>query len=221
MRIFYQEDTKHLIITPLRCGSSYMARNSTDFKLITLPNIYYSSRPTIALFEALFQESEKKTFIFRDPFERFLSYYNTFVFKQNTRTDKDDKSASPIRKILLPLAENKNIWEDINNSLLVIKDNYEIDWHTRPQTQFFLFAAHHIKNTSSDEFINSFEFINFDNYRKWIYLTFAKITEYKSALEENTSLTTFFDWNNFIKINNFIKDIYKRDYEIFNTIKKI
>jgi len=200
VRIFYSPAQKHLIVTPFRNGSTHLFIYKENYKLIQV-----QEAPIIEQSEAftnIIDKVEKKTFIYRDPFLRLISYYNNFIYepfayKQKIRNISDN---------FTPFSVGKDLVSDMILAIDKIEKNYKNDYHTLPQYEFF-------KNKSLNQNIEEYTIISITQYTKWITQTFigsipqympSKINKIYSETENRKSLHIIYDM---------CKRIYKEDYE--------
>jgi len=216
MRIFYQSSTSHLIIAPYRCGSTYLKDKSDHLGLTYLgvlgaDGVY---RDTITY---LFNNKDiSKTFIYRDPIERYISYYAQFVQPysgENATTKKKilETTANKyadyiIQKDLLEEASKNNIWYNIHKGLSALEKNYTKDWHTNTLHSYFEYTNQKIEN---------YNFVPWDSFAKWIFLIFKVKNDYKSKLKDDLSETTTsgLDIMKCIEIYTTLKSLYAVDYD--------
>lgn len=194
MRIFYSPDYKHLIAIPARNGSSHIQENLHKYGLI--------ETTYLPAFRGIISEVTKKTFIYRDPCIRLLSFYNQFIYEPYlAKTTKYGDS-----KLFIPSTRGYDLLSDVLNAKDNIIKNYEIDAHTSPQSNYFM-------DLDYKQDIEDYEIIPTSQYVKWLYLTFAdRVNHEPSKIEEiNINVTNF---NNMQKIQELCMTLYRNDYEL-------
>jgi len=196
MRIFFQEEKKLLIVTPYLCGSTYLAVKCNKFSLTSL----VPQRGNKLLHEILNTEEITKQFIYRDPIERYFSFYSKFIFQP-----KDDIDNSDLKNFI-PKKRQKNFWDDMYESLSNLKDIYMDDRHTWPQYSFF-------QEFSQNE--GQYEIYSLDEYSKWLYLTFGVKETIPEHSYEKYEVTNFFKA---LKIYDKLKTLYKIDYDKLQSL---
>lgn len=162
MRIFYQEKQNKIFVTPFLCGSSYLLNNANTFSLISfLPTDDKTSKQMMFLQELLKQPNISKTFIYRNPVERVLSFYNKFLFNK-TKTSGSRYNSEFIFKCPASTVK-KTFWGEMVCSLPLFEKHYKTDLHTAPQFTFF---------EMFDENVNDYTVYDVDDFTKWLYLEF-------------------------------------------------
>jgi hypothetical protein len=193
MRLFYCIKTKHLIAVPFRNGSTFLHENMRTYNIIdvTYPPIFAS----------IINEVDKKTFIYRDPLLRLMSFYNLFIYSESIDKVKDAKYL----KLFMPPTRGKDLFSDMVLAKNKIEANYKNDSHTLPQYEFF-------KNELLKQNIEEYEIISANQYTKWLMLTFTDKVEHKlSAIDKiNLNVENFLNMN---IIHDICKNIYQEDYK--------
>jgi len=123
MKLFYKPTTKHLIAVPLRNGSSHLYKNMGNYELIET-----TYKP---FFDTIIDEVKLKTFIYRDPCLRLMSFYENFVYKPYL--EKDKPKDKKYQDMFTPLTRGQTLLSDLVLATHKIKKNYQQDLHTRPQ----------------------------------------------------------------------------------------
>lgn len=194
MKIFYNLQNKHLIAVPLRNGSSHLSTNSFTYKLTEVTYV--------PMFKSIISEVERKTFLYRDPSVRLLSFYNQFCYRPYAEKISNMEDA----KLFIPKTRGNCLLSDFLNAKELLLKNYKLDRHTRPQAEYFY-------NEEYNQELDEYEIISTDEYVKWIYLTFGdKITHKVSSLKD-TNITPI-NFRYMQKIQEFCKTLYKDDYEL-------
>lgn len=204
MKIFYKPKTKHLIVVPARNGTSHLYNNMREYGLVDT-----TYKP---FFDSIIHEAEKKTFIYRDPCLRLLSFYNQFIYepyinkiKTSSVKSKDDAGYVDFAEKFVSIVRGDDLFSDLVFSRKKIEKNYTTDVHTCPQYVFF--------EKQTDEKINDYEIISVNQYVKWIKLTFADmIVESRPSPIEKIPITPGRFINMHI-IQNMCNDLYKNDYK--------
>jgi hypothetical protein len=198
MIAFFNPVVKHLIIVPHKCGTTIMTTNSgmCGLNVIQLSNDYSN-----VFIKDICAQPIKKTFITRDPLIRYFSFFKTFAY-------------TPLHQsLVVPKKLTNNFYEDISNSIPLLKKYYDQDIHTQKQYSFF---------SIFDENIDEYEFIDTAYFNKWLYLSFGKkTTEYISSMGETLFPKTVHDLSTFIDVKNELKHIYEEDYLIYAKSHKI
>lgn len=192
MIAFHDPIAKHLIIVPYKCGTNTMTRNSgaCGLNVIRLSNDYSND-----LIKQVCAQAIKKTFITRDPMLRYFSFFNAFAYSPTHKSS------------IIPKKLTNNFYQDIYNSIPLLKKYHDTDPHTTKQRSFF-----DIFNENVDEY----EFIDTAHFNKWFYLSFAqKITEYTPSLQKIPFPNTLYDFSILMDVKNEIKNIYEEDYAIY------
>lgn len=182
MKIFFEPITKHLIIAPNRNGSSHLTKNMHEYQLL---DVSYQ-----ALFNSIIDIVEKKTFLYRDPCIRLMSFYSLFVHqpylekinKVSTDSTKVKKNKTYFTEQFGATARHTDLLHDMVLAKSKIEQNYMKDTHTMSQYEFF--------NTYPNERVQDYEIISVSQYIKWLKLTFADTTtEVKTSSVDKISLT--------------------------------
>jgi hypothetical protein len=189
MRAFLSEEKSLLIVTPFRCGSTYLSDNASKFKLRSF-DFHQENLP---------KNIENKIFIYRDPLERYLSLYHKFCFGQNGHNQGEMAS---ILSNLLSTEKNQDFWEEVYLSMPQLERNFQRDPHIHTQYSYF---------TATNENIDSYRISSVKKFREVIYLNFAeKVLEHKTKIDSiSINYKTIIYLN---EIQNVIKKIYQDDY---------
>lgn len=151
MRAFLSEEKSLAIITPYRCGSSYLAEHSFKHNLFVF-NLHTEKARDI--FKKHLESAENKVFIFRDPVERYLSLYHRFCFEKNPK--QDDNGYSYVSK-----KRSKDFWQEALWSMPRLEKNFNEDFHTITQYSYF---------TSMGENVSDYDIIDVKDYEKFMFL---------------------------------------------------
>lgn len=205
MRIFYELRKKHLIIVPLRNGSSYLQKNALKYNLTEVTHI--------PVFKTVIAEVQRKTFLYRDPCIRLLSFYNQFVYEPYL---KKTVKVQDYSHLFAPKTRGNNLLSDFVNASESIVKNYKLDMHTRAQIDYFYNVPPVNLDSSYNEYqqdIKDYEIISTDQYAKWIYLTFGETIKHRSSSIDNTNITPN-KFRDMQKIQELCTMLYKDDYEL-------
>lgn len=195
MRAFISSDGQNLIAIPNRCGSSYFTEKHIDFGLI---HFNFSTPKFIEVFKNFSTTVKNKFFLYRDPMDRYLSYYNAFCF------GKTITKSTQTGFFFTPPQRSKNLWEEACRALPKLEKNFEKDAHTNLQTSYF---------QQTDENIEDYTIIDVADFQKFIYLNFREnvpahthgLSEYPISYQSILYLS---------RIQDCIKNIYAKDYEL-------
>ena len=189
MRAFLSEEKSLLIVTPFRCGSTYLSDNALKFKLRSV-DFHQENLP---------KNIENKIFMYRDPLDRYLSLYHKFCFEKNDQIQGD---LTTLLSNLLSSEKKQDFWEEVYLSIPKLKRNFQRDPHTQTQYSYF---------TTTGENIDSYRISDVKNFREIIYLNFAeKVSEHKTKIDSvSINYKTIIYLN---EIQNVIKKIYQDDY---------
>jgi len=194
MRLFYKPEDKHLIVVPYRNGSAHLSEKMELYELI---NVSYPP-----IFNSIIGEVEKKTFIYRDPFLRLISYYNNFIYTPFVKKTQIDKR----HKHLVPGTRGKDLLSDIMFAKHKIEKAYKADSHTCPQYDFF-------KDEVFKQDINDYEIVSVTQYIKWLVLTFADATTKHRASETSIINLNIENFTQLQIIHDMCRRLYKDDYK--------
>lgn len=172
-----------MIVTPFRCGSTYLSDNALKFKLRSV-DFHQENLP---------KNIENKIFMYRDPLDRYLSLYHKFCFAGD---------GLPFLANLLSSEKKQDFWEEVYLSMPHLKRNFQRDPHIQTQYSYF---------TGTGENIDSYRISDVKNFGEIIYLNFAeKVPEHKSKIDSiSINYKTIIYLN---EIQNVIKKIYQDDY---------
>lgn len=200
MIVFFSHETESIIITPFRCGSRHLIKNASDYNLMHFSvETAYGKK----LFKSIINDVEDKTFLYRDPVDRYISFYHTFIF------NKPEKEAP--NKSIIPKIRSKNFWEDLYNSVSLLEKYFDIDSHTNNQYRYF---------SMMDENINDYKIIDVENFSKFIYLTFAdKVEAHKKPLSDEKF--NFYDFQYYNKIKPRLEKLYEEDVAMKSLVQEI
>lgn len=196
MNIYYSISTKHLIAVPARNGTTHLDTHSLEYNLISVRHA--------PIFKSIIDETIKKTFIYRDPCLRLLSYYNRFVYQPH-------KTKSTNNDVALTLFKPKYRGEDLLSDILFASDNiiknYKEDVHTQPQVSYF-------EHSWYVQDIEDYEIISTEQYVKWLKLTFSDFTTKHISSPIDDIVITPRLFSKMQKIQDLCKVLYKDDYEL-------
>jgi len=235
MRVFYRKSTDHLIVAPFKCGSSHLQISRDEYELVDKSNsantiimnfILNNSPPTS---NNILSKVKKKTFIYRDPFERWISFYYSFIYIPrmceigNLSTDYDAEKYNG--KIFIPnnieeadlhpisyynlielIDGSEGFWGAAHKTTSSLKNIIKItnDAHILPQYVFFNNYFSKIKHDEQ-------EVISLKNYIYWIETTFNDKLDYVSNLDSIDIKLSEIDLVN--EIRTICIDIYYEDYK--------
>ena len=203
VRAFYQESSNTLIITPYRCGSTHLIQNVAKYDLLFLD---LKKKKDLEIFEDVRKTCDKKIFMWRNPFERLVSFYYNFIFSPR----------SPIQypqTLFKNSTSTKNFWKDLNNSFDKIEKNLSKDAHTITQSLYF---------ELTDNDIESYTVLDIQDYTKWIMLTFSdKVQPPVSILDTVCNSVMMSDIVNMFDAKNKTEKLYHDDYLLQRYIKRI
>jgi hypothetical protein len=204
MRVFYDLKKRHLIIAPARNGSSHLVDNVFKYNLTEVTPVH--------VFKSIITEVEHKTFLYRDPCIRLLSFYNQFIYEPYLyKTVK----VEPI-PLFVPKSRGHDLLSDFLNAKELILKNYKLDMHTRPQMDYFYNIPpvnQEIAYNESVQNIDEYKIISMDQYTKWIYLTFGDTLKDRPSVIDNFNITPF-KFRYMQKIQELSTMLYKDDYEL-------
>jgi hypothetical protein len=195
MIIFYQEEKQHLIVTPFRCGSQYLRINSPNLKLQVSAVPSLDGFPLYIehdeFFKKIRKEALRKTFLFREPHERFLSYFNSVIIEPKDR--------------------EWFFWELAHEYLMGNQNIFVDNWHTVPQINYF-------KNTQEN--IDEYDIISVKDYAKFIYLNFdQEVPSHTNMLKQKPIRGT--DLAYALEIFDYLRKVYECETPLKNKIMRI
>lgn len=209
MRMFYHENTNSLIAVPYRNGSTHLLHSTDVYQLI---HLNLNTQIGKSAFETITSDKKlNKIFFYRNPIERFLSFYVHFVAFAVTPSKTDEMA------VILNKGYNKKvtIWDNLYSALPLIEKHYKNDMHTQPQHSYFAKneedrCLHH---ASTGEEVQNYTVYDVADYSKWLYLTFGKKIPRNAALDNpelnfNISGIDFFK---LMEIHDVLKELYKDD----------
>jgi hypothetical protein len=215
MRVFYHENTNSLIALPFRNGSTHLLHNLNTYNL-TFLNLETQLGNT--MLDTITNDKKiNKIFFYRNPIDRFLSFYVNFIVlsKQISKSNTYEYKNQPLMKKVLDENYNEklNIWNNLYNSLNIIEEYYNQDEHTQSQYNYFI---------DNDEEVKKYNVYDFKDYNKWIFLTFGKKNLVTSSLNEeridfNLRGSDFFKC---MEIHDTFKKIYKNDLNFLAPMVK-
>lgn len=203
MKIFYNIKHKHLIVAPFRNGSSHLHYHAIQYNLTEVTHG--------PIFKGIISEVEKKTFLYRDPCARLMSYYRQFVFDPPTTTSKtiikEDADKALALKLFKPLTRGNDLLSDMVLATDNIIKNYRTDFHTTPQSDYF-------KDDRYEQSVNEYEIISIDQYAKWLKLTFADKETKQNIPSLDKIIINPYNFRNMQRVQDLCMTLYKDDYEL-------
>jgi hypothetical protein len=193
MIAFFCHKNKHLTVVPYKCGTKILFSKSHEcfFDILHLND---SSK--FSDLELFLKYAVKKTFITRDPFQRYISFFKSFAYSKH-------------KSCIIPKTLSKNFYKDLKNSIPLLKQYHSEDIHTKKQSEYFY---------DSGEKIKDYEIVDTQFLNQWFYLSFAvQLDKYqsnditKSVLPESVS-----DFSDFFSVHHEIREIYFEDYNLYN-----
>jgi hypothetical protein len=221
MILFYGKNTQHLFVTPYRNGSQFLKNNSAPLHLLHFEMLEIvendDARDTVSF---LMKKAKKKIFIYRDPFEKIYSVYNTFIssVKEGIISSPDDiKTIVKNNLLLKDVDDTPSTIRNFGNFVKHLEKVYMNDFHTMPQYNYF-----NIMN----EKIENYEVINFDSYHKMLQLYFITNKKEISLWESNRSSVfnesvKILDLEILLETRRRIQNIYKDDYNYLKPTAQI
>ena len=153
VRIYYKKSTSKLIVCPSKVGSTFLANSFAEAS----NDIINSSAPSVVEFEydeSLVFAAKSKWFIYRDPMERFVSWYNSFIvhkthFFGNEPQTEDVLTRKIVYDLCIAMYSPEKTFEE--NALTVLKNRqftqvFFYDIHLVPMSFFFLNIGQNIKD---------------------------------------------------------------------------
>jgi hypothetical protein len=221
MILFYGKNTQQLFVTPYRNGSQFLKNNSAPLHLLHFEMLEIvendDARDTVSF---LMKKAKKKIFIYRDPFEKIYSVYNTFIssVKEGIISSPDDiKTLVKNNLLLKDVDDTPSTIRNFGNFVKHLEKVYMNDFHTMPQYNYF-----NIMN----EKIENYEVINFDSYHKMLQLYFITNKKEISLWESNRSSVfnesvKILDLEILLETRRRIQNIYKDDYNYLKPTAQI
>jgi hypothetical protein len=218
MRFFYYHPTNHFIASPTRTGSTFLLNNCSE-SLVHLTDISKENEQITSDREIFKNQSQHRTFIYRDPVDRFLSWYKKFVVLDEFMMSQTISYSNFLRAMLLDNKSNNPI-EDLYNSLDLIKQHHSKDIHTVGYSHFI---------DVNDIDLHQFNVINFLNFKTWVVaeLNLTPVNQnqnYKHILEDSEELTYVpkneEEREKLQEVVSTLKEIYKQDYELIAPLIK-
>lgn len=206
MKYFYNPEKEHLLVVPLKCSSSFFMRNSN---LINFMYLNYGNKFSHDIFTHVKTIAKQKTIIWRNPLDRVLSSFYTFVYGIKKG---DGKQFDMFRSE----KTSNNFFEDVIYCLPQIKLYYKDDFHFRPIIDYFY---------KESELIEEYEILHMDSIDKWLYLNFL----YKTEDKQNSILNSIdmpkqnlsHICRHICEIYEELKTLYVEDYMIYKNLKKL
>lgn len=198
MKALFNPVKQQLIIAPLRCGSTMLEENAGKYGLINVSNQIHDD---IENFKNLVKNVKKKTFLFKEPFERLTSFYRNFVYVPFF-WGHDDGLDEGFRKFF-PEKRKKDFWDDMLEAKDLIVSQYKNDPHIMPQYTFF---------EMFEQNVDEYEIVNMEYFQKWMNLNFLEVLQdRKSPIHEIP--IKFSSITKIQTLHDMCKDLYKEDYK--------
>lgn len=192
MKIFYHTQTQHLIATPFRNGSSHLYENMMKYQLTDISHL--------PIFDSIQREVVRRTFLYRDPCLRLISYYHNFVYSYNKPSANVD-----ILRRFKPSSRGYDLFSDMMLAKDNIIKNYREDKHTQPQYDYFV-------NPDYNQNLDDYEIISVNQYAAWIKLMFKVAVDTKKHPSDDCSIVPS-SFRNMQRIQDMCTELYKDDYE--------
>lgn len=211
MILFYGKNSQQIVVTPYRNGSQFLKENSHNFRLLYLEMSEITQNEDIFEMAKFFlRKAQKKIFVYRDPFERLYSVYNTFMTEKGISTDDIKKEIAENLLLKDVTRYSKNHIKDFESIVNHLEKVYANDLHVMPQSNYFKIM---------NEEIEDYEIIDYNSYHKMLKLYFdPEVKEISSwdtnrtpAINENLKVL---DLQSLLEIRSRIFKIYKDDYAI-------
>jgi len=199
VQFFYRPTHEHLIVVPFRNGTTHLNSNTTSYGLHNITQDH--------LIDNVFEKAKKKTFIYRDPFLRLMSFYNAFVYKPYvTKEQLESEGVKNASDCFAPPVRGHDLLSDMIFAKNNIIKNYKTHDHIQPQYSYF---KHDIFNQNLEEY----EIISVSQYTEWIHLTFAD-TDFKYVPSEISEINLNIESTVYLQnMYNMCKYLYKEDYK--------
>lgn len=198
MKALFDPAKQHLIIAPLRCGSTMLEENAHQYGLI---NISAEINENQENFINIVKNSKKKTFLFKEPFERLTSFYRNFVYVPFF-WGHDDGLDEGFRKFF-PKRRKKDFWDDMLEAKDLIMSQYKNDPHIMPQYTFF---------DTFNQDVDEYEILNMECFQKWMYLNFSEVLEDRVSPIHEIPIK-FSSITKIKELHDMCKVLYKEDYD--------
>ena len=78
MQVYRHTEKNFLLFAPFLCGSSYIRQNAEKMKLVRIEEQNW--RLQLSLVQAYFPHVENRFVLFRDPFQKIVSFFSKFVY---------------------------------------------------------------------------------------------------------------------------------------------
>jgi hypothetical protein len=204
MKAFFEPTKRQLIIAPLRCGSTILEDNAHKYNLMNItPELDIDGG---AQFPNIIRNSQTKTFLFREPFERLVSSYMNFVYVPHFWGHDDNLNED--FKLFFSKRRKKDFWDDLLEAMDLIKLHYKKDPHMMPQYSYF---------EKTNDNVDDYQIINAKDFREWMYLNFLEeLEEQKPAMYDIPIL--FSSVSKIQKLHEICRqELYKEDYEYLES----
>jgi hypothetical protein len=232
MRIFHHEKTDMIIVTPYRNGSSFLYYNKDNLGLtqlsthsVTLEDIdNEKTEDTLALIKKL-NATKNKIFLYRNPLERFYSYYNSFIYEDSTaitpQTISDffsgNRDVEKYHRTNRKGYDDEYYIKDLYINFSKIKKSFVSDPHLSPQMLFFKYYEQELRK---------YRVIDFSSYGVLIKKLFGnEIKKFDIDFFEGSSpsnkMIRLFDVDYVVQINNKLREFYKDDFEKIGTMAEL
>ena len=208
MRLYFEPKTKHLMIVPLRNGTiifdDVMQRHGIVDVTGYLPTNYYQ-HPDIpyditSLLDVI-NSSNRRTLMFKEPFERLVSFYRNFIY--NAVFLENHINLNERFELFSPKNRKLDYWSDMFEAKDLFEKYYKCDPHTMPQYSFFDITK---QNIDDYDIVDSIEI------QKWMQTNFSE--EIETRISPIYEIPIKFSSIDKIKVlQDMCKVLYKDDYE--------
>ena len=155
VRIYYKKSTSKLIVCPSKVGSTFLSNSFTEASNDIINSNSLGGGGSEAVYDtSLVFAAKSKWFIYRDPMERFVSWYNSFIVHKthifgNEPQTEDLLTRKIAYELCIAMYSPEKTFEE--NALMVLrnrrfKEVYFHDHHLIPMSFFFLNNGQNIKD---------------------------------------------------------------------------
>lgn len=212
MYVYKHVEKNFLLLTPFLCGSSFIKHNRTNLGLKFINDIEPFQRKTVVreqdlirdLIKTYFPYYKKKYVLFRDPFQRVLSYFSKFVYTQTYNISNiHNYNTHNLKEVSV------DFWNNFEDWFFNIEENID-DMHMNPISKQLEFLE-------LLDRANELTFVPIKNYSTWMTETFD------FDMKHYTPSLSYFNLNlellpQILTIRDYIKEIYREDYILLKRI---